>query len=443
MFLGRAMALLSVLVLSGWASGATAPANFTVPAFDPRLAGPAQGGAQRSALEQQLHRLRLPAGFQVEVLALVPGARHLAVHDNGRQVFVGTRNQTVWVVDLPQLPPGQAASAATAPARVTQLAPSLALRAPNGVCLGPDGALIIAERNRVLRLPDIAQALRTGQLAVQTLVAEGQLVPRDAESTGHGLRTCKINTAQQLFVSLGQPFNVQPADRIAAFEARGIGGVIRLDARTGNNRLVFARGMRNPVGLAIDPRDQSLWSTDNQTDHMGDDTPPGELNHLRVAGAHYGYPWYCGHVRVSDAVAGYALSAIPPPAGLVWPVAEFAAHAADLGLIFYPQRAATAVFPVQYRGGLFVAEHGSWNRTVPVGYRVVFVAVNADGQAAAPTPFLSGFLDTDSGEAFGRPVDVAPLDDGSLVVSDDQAGALYRVWYAGPAAMAGSASIGR
>jgi glucose/arabinose dehydrogenase len=211
-----------------------------------------------------------------------------------------------------------------------------------------------------------------------------------------------------------------------------MGGVIRMDPFNGSGREVVARGMRNPVGIAMNPKDGTFWTTDNQTDGMGDDTPPGELNHLvNKVGAHYGYPWYCGRTKVTDAAAGYDLSKMPEPKDLVWPQVEFVAHAADLGLTFYDRKA----FPARYQGGMFVAEHGSWNRTIPSGYKVLYVPLKADGTAGTPEVFADGFLDSDTGIALGRPVDVAVLHDGSLLVSDDFAGALYRITY-DPAAVA-------
>jgi glucose/arabinose dehydrogenase len=185
--------------------------------------------------------------------------------------------------------------------------------------------------------------------------------------------------------------------------------------------------MRNPVGITVNPKDKTLWATDNQTDGMGDDTPPGELNRLTQAGAHYGYPWYSGRTKVSDDAAGYKLSQMKPPANIVWPQVEYAAHTAALGLTFYSGTA----FPEKYRGGVFVAEHGSWNRSVPIGYRIMFTSLKADGTADKTEIFADGFLDKATGIALGRPVDVAQMKDGSLLVSDDFAGAIYRIRYTG------------
>jgi len=156
---------------------------------------------------------------------------------------------------------------------------------------------------------------------------------------------------------------------------------------------------------------------------MGDDTPPGELNRATAAGQDFGYPLVCGHVRITE--NGYDKD--PLPANLVYPQVEMAAHAADLGLTFYTGNK----FPAKYRGGIFSAQHGSWNRTTPIGARVMFTSLKPDGTAEKTEVFAEGWLDPDTHRYRGRPVDVAQLPDGSILVSDDFAGALYRISYAG------------
>ncbi|MFQ5567445.1 MAG: PQQ-dependent sugar dehydrogenase, partial [Paracoccaceae bacterium] len=162
---------------------------------------------------------------------------------------------------------------------------------------------------------------------------------------------------------------------------------------------------------------------DNQVDGMGDTIPPGELNRATGPGQQFGHPWYGGgSVRTNE----YASEV--PPEGIVMPEVEMDAHAADLGMIFYTGRQ----FPVSYRGGIFSAQHGSWNRTDPVGARVMFTSVNPDGSVGETVVFADGWLDESAGEYFGRPVDIAQLRDGSLLVSDDLAGAIYRITYEAP-----------
>jgi glucose/arabinose dehydrogenase len=156
---------------------------------------------------------------------------------------------------------------------------------------------------------------------------------------------------------------------------------------------------------------------------MGDDIPPGELNRITAAGQNFGFPWYGGgKIRTEE----YKNS--EPPADVVYPQIEQVAHAADLGMMFYTGK----MFPKEYRGGIFSAQHGSWNRTTPVGARIMFTSLNEDGSAAESKPFAEGWLDESTGEYLGRPVDVAQLPDGSILVSDDTAGAIYRIWYEAP-----------
>jgi glucose/arabinose dehydrogenase len=196
-------------------------------------------------------------------------------------------------------------------------------------------------------------------------------------------------------------------------------GILRMD-QDGKNREVFARGVRNSVGQDFNPKDKTLWFTDNQVDGMGDDTPPGELNRATKAGQHFGFPWYGGgKVRTVE------YKAETPPSDVTFPQVEMAAHAADLGMTFYRGK----MFPAKYQGGIFSAQHGSWNRTTPVGARVMFTSLKADGTADKTEVFADGWL-TANKEYLGRPVDVANLPDGSILISDDYAGAIYRVSYA-------------
>jgi glucose/arabinose dehydrogenase len=169
------------------------------------------------------------------------------------------------------------------------------------------------------------------------------------------------------------------------------------------------------------PTSGELWTNDNQVDGMGDDIPPGELDRITQAGQHFGFPWLGGtSVRIPD------FKDSEPPANTVPPVVETVAHAADLGLVFYTG----SKFPDKYKKGVFTTQHGSWNRTQPVGARVLFTPLNDDGTAAGEQEeFAAGWLNQD-GEYIGRPVDLAQLRDGSLLVSDDFAGAVYRISYA-------------
>ena len=421
----RFSALASALVMAGLAAGAAAQSSIEkmkqmrVASTDLNLPTVPQSGRNADAIRNNLKKVTLPPGFAIELYAIVPDARHMAVAPSTNMLFVGTRKTTLWAV-TDRDSDGVADE-------VKPFAPSLNFKQPNGVCWTKDGFLIVVEHNRVLNFPAAEFFYEGPDVAVIEVVPQGKLVPVEEESYNHGARTCRVADDGKLYITLGQPHNVQPREKIALYEKLGIGGVIRMNPFDGSGREVYARGMRNPVGITVNPKDKTLWATDNQTDGMGDDTPPGELNRLTQAGAHYGYPWYSGRTKVTDEAAGYKLSQIPPPAGIVMPQVEYPAHTAALGLTFYDGNR----FPAKYRGGVFVAEHGSWNRTKPIGYRIMFTSLKADGTADKTEIFADGFLDKETGIALGRPVDVAQMKDGSILVSDDFAGALYRISYTG------------
>jgi glucose/arabinose dehydrogenase len=229
---------------------------------------------------------------------------------------------------------------------------------------------------------------------------------------------CAIGPDNKLYIQLGQPFNVPPQDKMDLFNKYGIGGIVRMN-RDGTGREVYALGLRNPVGMDFNPANGELWSNDNQVDGMGDDIPPGELNRITGPGQNFGFPWYGG-----GTVRTVEYKDSEPPADVVPPAVETIAHAADLGLLFYTGKQ----FPEKYRGGIFTTQHGSWNRTVPAGARVLFTPVNGDGTAGQQEVFAEGWLNAD-GEYIGRPVALSLLRDGSMLVSDDLAGAIYRISY--------------
>ena len=373
----------------------------------------AQDPAKVAQLQKNLEAVKLPPGFRIGVYAIVPDARHMAVGTNVGAVFVGTRKNKAWVVtDRDKDRVGD---------EVKQLLPSLDLAIPNGVCFSKDGFLFVVEQNRVLVLPAAEFFYESPDVAIGEVVPQGKLIPIEEESFNHTARVCRIGPDNKLYVALGQPFNVPPPEKAELYGKWGIGGIVRMD-RDGSNREVFGRGIRNSVGMDFNPANGDLWFTDNQVDSMGDDIPPGEINRVTAPGQHFGFPWFGGgDVRTTE----YKDS--QPPADTVKPAVEMTAHAADLGMTFYSGR----MFPEKYRGGIFSAQHGSWNRTEPVGARVMFTPVNADGTAGTPEPFAEGWLVADTGEYLGRPVDVAQLRDGSILVSDDLAGAIYRIWYEG------------
>jgi glucose/arabinose dehydrogenase len=379
-----------------------------------------QTGANANAIRENLKRVKLPPGFRIELYAVVPDARHMAVAPSTNMLFVGTRKTTVWAV-TDRNSDGVADE-------VKSFAPSLKFSNPNGVCWTKDGFLIVVEHNRVLNFPAAEFFYEGPDVAVIEVVGQGRLVPPEEESYNHGARTCRVADDGKLHITLGQPFNVQPKEKVALYEQLGIGGMIKLNAFDGTGREVVARGVRNSVGMDINPKDKSVWFTDNQTDGMGDDTPPGELNRVSRVGEHFGYPFIHGNsVQVAGTSAAPDLKDMKAPANWTKPQIEFPAHQAQLGMTFYTGR----MFPARYQGGIFVAAHGSWNRTKPSGALVNFVSLKADGSADKSEVFAEGWLD-DTGIYRGRPVDVAQMKDGSLLISDDFAGAIYRVTYSAP-----------
>lgn len=371
-----------------------------------------QTGAKADKVRENLKKIKLPDGFQISLYALVPDARHISVGPQGVATFVGTRKSKVWVVtDRARGGVGD---------EVKEFAPTLPKKIPNGPCFSKDGFLYIAEQNRVLEYPAAEFFYESPDVVASVVVAEGQLIPKGEESYNHTARVCRVGPDNKLYIQLGQPYNVPTKEKNDLYRKLGIGGIIRMD-RDGKNREVYATGLRNPVGMDFNPKDRSLWTNDNQVDGMGDDQPPGELNRIASAGLDFGFPWYGGgKVRTNE----YKNDAAP--ANAVFPQVEQAAHAADLGLIFYTG----TMFPAKYRGAIFSTQHGSWNRTVPIGARLMVTFLKDDGNVAGKSePFAEGW--NDNGYYLGRPVDVAQLPDGSLLVSDDLVGALYRISYEG------------
>ncbi|WP_432762105.1 PQQ-dependent sugar dehydrogenase [Seohaeicola sp. SP36] len=371
-----------------------------------------QEGATAEALRAIVPHINVPDGFEVSLYAVVPDARSMAVAPQGTVTFVGTRKDKVWsVVDRDR---NRVAD------QVMDFAPSITFDVPNGPCFSPDGFLFIAERNRVLTFPAAEFFFEGPDPAVGVVVAKGELVPAEEESFNHTARVCRVGPDGKLYISLGQPYNVQPVEKLEMYDKIGIGGIIRMNT-DGSGREVFTRGVRNSVGHDFNPANGDLWWTDNQVDGLGDNVPPGELNRQTEAGQHFGFPW----TNASYEIAEY--KDVPRPEGVTFvePQVEMEAHAADLGMSFYNKSS----FPEKYHGGIFSAQHGSWNRTTPIGARVMFTALDADGNAASTEVFADGWLDEETGEYRGRPMDIAFLRDGSMLVSDDFAGAIWRIAY--------------
>jgi len=371
-----------------------------------------QTGPKADAIRETLKKIKMPDGFHIDLYAIVPDARHMAVGPQGVVTFVGTRKSKIWAVTD--------RSRSGVAEEVKEFAPSIPKVLPNGPCFSKDGFLYVVEQNRVLQFPAAEFFYESQDVAVGVVVPEGQLIPKSEESFNHTARECRVGPDNKLYIQMGQPYNVPPKEKLDLYAKTGIGGIIRMD-QDGKNREVYATGLRNPVGMDFNPKDNSLWSNDNQVDGMGDKIPAGEMNRIAKAGLNFGFPWYGGgHTRTKE----YANDAVP--ADVVFPEVEQEAHAADLGLTFYTGD----MFPKKYKGAIFSTQHGSWNRTDPVGARVMVTFLKEDGHVAGPSiPFAEGW--NDNGHYLGRPVDVAQYWDGSLLVSDDLDGAIYRITYDG------------
>jgi hypothetical protein len=353
--------------------------------------------------ELPVERLRLPAGFHIEVLTdQVPDARAMALGDfaDGRGVvYAGSAAAgKVYGVEIDK---GRAG-------RVHTLASGLPR--PVGVAYR-DGSLYVSAVSRILALDGIAG--RLDRPPVPRVVTAG--FPAE---THHGWKFIAFGPDGWLYVPVGAPCNIcEPDEKRYANIQR-----IRPD---GSGAEVVARGVRNTVGFDWNPADGSLWFTDNGRDMLGDDLPSDELNRVSKSGEHFGYP-YCHQGDLPDPEFGKGRSC----AGFTTPIAKLGAHVAALGMRFYMGRA----FPAAYRNSVLVAEHGSWNRSRKSGYRVVRVEVNKAGKAVRQEVFVEGWLQVDAAgkeSVWGRPADVLVLPDGSLLISDDQAGAIYRVTYDG------------
>jgi glucose/arabinose dehydrogenase len=334
----------------------------------------------------------VPARFRVALYAEVPNARQMALGPGG-VVFVGSRSAgTVHaVVDRDG---DQRADEVHVIAR--------GLTQPSGVAVR-DGHLYVSEISRILRFRDVTRDLR--QPPAPEVVSDA--FPSDAH---HGWKFIAFGPDGRLYVPVGAPCNVcrPPGPLHATITRLGPGG---------GAPEVVARGVRNSVGFDFHPETRELWFTDNGRDWLGDDQPPDELNRLERPGAHFGFP-FCHGRDLPDPEHGRpeGCAGATPPVQLLGP------HVAALGMRFYTGR----MFPERYRGGIFIAEHGSWNRSTPIGYRVSFVRLEG-ARATAYEAFAEGWLR--GGRASGRPADVLVMPDGALLVSDDKGGRLYRISY--------------
>ncbi len=352
-----------------------------------------------SNAEVSLDKIKLPEGFSIERYAdAVPNARQMALSPNGT-LFVGSRRggQVHAVVDR---------DGDFKADQVYLIDDSLTM--PSGVAFR-NGALYVGAVNRILRYDDIEARLHDPP--------EPVVVVDDLPSEGHhGWKFIDFGPDGKLYVPVGAPCNIcEKPDPYAA--------ILRMNP-DGTDREVYARGVRNSVGLAWHPVTGDLWFTDNGRDNispdvtLNDNLPPGELNRAPEAGLHFGFPYIHGGIIPDPEFGeGHSPDNYTPPAQRLGP------HVAPLGLVFYTGE----MFPDGYKNQILIAEHGSWNRQQKIGYRITLVTVYDNRQPVTYTTFAEGWLE--GNENWGRPNDIEMMPDGSILVSDDQAGAIYRITY--------------
>lgn len=359
-------------------------------------AAPAETKAVHNPTNLPLEKISLPEGFQISVFAAdIEDARSLARGDEGT-IFVGNRSEDKVYAVVDENNDGVADK--------TYVIAS-GLRMPNGVAFR-NGDLYVAEVSRIIRFPDIENKLDNPP--------QPEVVYDQYPSEGHhGWKYIAFGPDDKLYVPVGAPCNVCDSEEDI------FASISRLNP-DGSGMEIFAEGIRNSVGFDWHPQTNELWFTDNGRDMMGDDIPPCELNHAPEKGLHFGYP-YCHAGTIQDPEFGEKgdCSQYTSPAQNLGP------HVAPLGMKFYTG----SMFPEEYKNMIFIPEHGSWNRSKKIGYRLQLVKLDGEGKASSYETFANGWLDEEEQEAWGRPVDLLELPDGSFLISDDQAGVIYRISY--------------
>ena len=341
-----------------------------------------------------LDKIRLPPGFSISLYAEVPDARSITLSPSGI-LYVGNRsgNKVYAVTDENKDGIGD---------KVYTVASGL--NTPNGVAF-KDGNLYIATISKILRLDNIETRLSNPPPPVV-------VYDKYPTETHHGWKFISFGPDGKLYVPVGAPCN--NCDRKEPIYA----SITRINA-DGTGLEIYARGIRNTVGFAWNPISKQLWFTENGRDNLGNDVPADELNTAPQANMHFGYP-YCHQGNIPDPEYGKGknCSDYTPPVALLGP------HVAALGMRFYTGN----MFDSSYKNQVFIAEHGSWNRSEPIGYRVTMVKFDNSGKSIGYSTFADGWLQP-SGKVLGRPVDVEMMPDGSMLVSDDYSGAIYKIVY--------------
>ena len=346
-------------------------------------------------INEVLNVLTLPKGFNITLYASgVAGARSLTLGKNG-VVFVGTRGHGAIYAILPKVKPNGLRDVIT-------LARGLNL--PNGIAFF-EGDLYVAENHRLLKFSQVMTQLAQGKTKAEVIYDK---LP---ENSHHGWRYLAAGPDNKLYISIGAPCN------ICLNDDKQFASIVRLN-RDGTDFEIFAQGIRNSVGFTFHPQTKALWFTDNGRDWLGDDLPPDELNFAPIKGMYFGFPFVYGNNIADEFYDERPNSTLTPP------VYGFQAHVAALGLRFYDQSS----FPRAYQNNLFVALHGSWNRSEKVGYKIMHLKVK-DHKVIRAENFITGWLQGQN--VLGRPVDVLVMPDGNLLVSDDYNGVVYRVSYVG------------
>jgi glucose/arabinose dehydrogenase len=338
-----------------------------------------------------LQKIKLPPGFSISVYAEnVPNARQMALGTNGT-LFVGSRSKGNVYAIVDRNKDNKADQVLTI---------ARGLDMPSGIAFR-NGSLYVGEVSRVTRYDNIESQLANPPKPVVV----NDKFPNDR---AHGWKFLAFGPDGKLYVPVGAPCNICVPDERH-------GNISRMNA-DGSNLEVVASGVRNSVGFDWDPRTKELWFTDNGRDNLGDNIPPDELNHVTAQSLNFGYP-HCHAGMIPDPEFGkQPCSMFTPPAMKLGP------HVAAIGMRFYTG----TMFPAAYRNQIFIAEHGSWNRSVPLGYRISVVHVEGN-KAVKYEQFAEGWLR--GGDAWGRPADVLVMPDGALLVSDDELGAIYRIAY--------------
>ncbi|HMJ68683.1 MAG TPA: PQQ-dependent sugar dehydrogenase [Cyclobacteriaceae bacterium] len=349
---------------------------------------------QKSA-ELPLKSIKLPKGFVIEIYAEVENARSMALSPAGT-LFVGNRNEDK-VYALQDTDGDFKAD--------KKYILASGLKMPNGVAF-KDGDLYIAEKSKISKISQVES----------NLAAPGKLqlvYDKFPTDDSHGWKYIAFGPDGKLYVPVGAPCNIcEPSNPVYA-------SITRINP-DGTDFEIFASGIRNTVGFTWHPTTKNIWFTDNGRDRLGDNTPPCELNTATQKGQHFGYP-YCHGGTVKDPEFGNKR----PCSDFVKPVQPLGAHVAPLGIKFYTG----SQFPSDYKNQIFIAEHGSWDRSKKTGHRLVLVKVDANGKSQSYDTFASGWLDEATQKRWGRPVDMILLKDGSMLVSDDYADVIYRISY--------------